>query len=364
LNDRVRIVIAGGGVVGLLSAVAFVSAGHEVVLAERGELPCPAGASFDAHRVVRALHRDDPRRTAQGVQAHHAWLNLQRTLDEPFYRRTGVLSVLDAAAAPAAGALLDAAGARSTGLDHETLRVRYPHVVFPTNAVGVLEADAGVLLADRVLAASVRWLRRHSGADLLSHRPVVEVDADRARVRLADGTELAGDAVLLAAGPWSRALLPPPVAAQLTLRRQSLLYCSVPDGELARWRTTPPMLGLGPRGGAWFVPPVAGTPLKLSSAGSCRPSETIADRRTAPHACAQLAAEFRGVIPTFRPDWVRAARDAYYLEHAATGGPLVVDLGDAVVAHAACGGASFKFAPLIAARLLDRLTRQALRGVS
>ena len=67
-----RIVIAGGGVMGLLTAVSCVSAGHEVVLVDQAGIPFPGAASFDRHRVLRALHLDDPLATAAAVRAHHS----------------------------------------------------------------------------------------------------------------------------------------------------------------------------------------------------------------------------------------------------------------------------------------------------
>jgi hypothetical protein len=61
------------------------------------------------------------------------------------------------------------------------------------------------------------------------------------------------------------------------------------------------------------------------------------------------------VIPTLRADWVRASRDCYYLSDTVSGGPLLAVLGTTVLAYAACGGSSFKFAPLIARALAQRV---------
>src|SRR6202035_5122544 len=55
----VRIVIVGGGVIGLLTAVRCVSAGHEVVLVDQADIPFSGAASFDRHRALLALNLDD-----------------------------------------------------------------------------------------------------------------------------------------------------------------------------------------------------------------------------------------------------------------------------------------------------------------
>ena len=70
----------------------------------------------------------------------------------------------------------------------------------------------------------------------------------------------------------------------------------------------------------------------------------------------RLVNRARPLLPGFDPAWVTDARDFYYLADTATGGPLLARLGDATVwAYAACGGISFKFAPLIARVLSQRL---------
>jgi len=62
------------------------------------------------------------------------------------------------------------------------------------------------------------------------------------------------------------------------------------------------------------------------------------------------------VIPGLRADWLIDTRDCYYLARATTGGRMLAVLSDRVVSYAACGGSSFKFAPLIARSLAERLT--------
>jgi sarcosine oxidase len=354
-GGEVRIVIAGGGVIALLAAVECVIAGHDVVLMDQADIPFSGATSFDRHRVLRALHPGDPAATRAAVRAHHRWLALQERLATSFYHQTGALSALPQGKLRQARELLTAAGSTARVLGPAELAAEHPQVAFPDGASAVLESRAGVLLADRVLAACAGWLRWHAHAELRPHRRVVEVDAERAAVRLADGEVLLGDAVLLAIGPWSRSLAPG-LGGELVLHRQSVLYCDVPAPHAAAWRDAPPMLSLGEDGGAWLVPPVAGTPLKLSDASACRVVAQVGDGTTPPHWREHLVARFRRVLPDFREDWLVDSRDCHYLARAATGGPMLAMLGQRVLSFAACGGSSFKFAPLIARSLAARLT--------
>ncbi|MFG3047404.1 NAD(P)/FAD-dependent oxidoreductase [Streptomyces sp. NPDC048241] len=350
-----RITVVGGGVIALLATVECALDGHRVTVVDQGPIPYSRATSFDQHRILRALHPADPAATGAALRAHRRWLDLEELFATRFYERVGALTMLPPAAADAGARLLTDAGGRARTLTTTALADRYPHLSLDGALAGVLEDEAGVLLAERVLAACVAWLKYQPGIDLVPHRPVTEVDGARGRVRFADGQVLDADGVLVAVGPWARDLLPERVAKTLTLYRQSLLYCRVPAGQAAAWAATPAVPALGTRRGAWLIPPVAGTALKVTSAALCREADAITDHRTPEEYQRELAAEFGDLLPGFSPAWVLGAKDCYYLSSADTGGPLVVGLGAAALAYAACGGSSFKFAPLIARSLADRV---------
>ncbi|MFF8910871.1 NAD(P)/FAD-dependent oxidoreductase [Streptomyces olivaceoviridis] len=350
-----RVTVVGGGVIALLTAVECALDGHRVTVVDQGSIPYSRATSFDQHRIIRALHPDDPLATAAALRAHRRWLELEELFATRFYERVGALTVLPPAAADAGTVLLADAGGRARTLTADALADRYPHLSLGGAVGAVLEDDAGVLLAERVLAACVGWLKWQSGVGLLEHRPAVAVDGERGRVTLADGQVLDGDGVVVAVGPWARRLLPERVAKSLVLYRQSLLYCRVPRGAAEAWAATPAVPALGTRRGAWLIPPVAGTALKLSSAAVCRQVDDLTGNTTPERWQQELTAEFGDLLPGFGPAWVLGTKDCYYLSHAETGGPLVVSLGGSAHAYAACGGSSFKFAPLIARTLADRV---------
>ena len=228
----------------------------------------------------------------------------------------------------------------------------------------MFESQAGVLLADRVLAACAAWLRLYTRAELHPCRTAVSVDVDGTAVQLADGEVVRADALLLATGRWSRELLGPDrgqglgadLGTELVLHRQSMIYCEVPAADVAAWSVTPAIASLGTAHGAWLVPPVADTPLKLSAASACRVVAESGGSATPPYWRDHLVDVFAALIPGFDADWVFGARDCYYLARAATGGPVLAALSRRVLSYAACGGSSFKFAPIIARWLAERLT--------
>ncbi|MEU8844746.1 FAD-dependent oxidoreductase [Streptomyces sp. NPDC048564] len=354
-GQDVHTLVVGGGVVGLLTAVECVRAGQHATVLECGPLPHPGNSSYDRHRVLRALHPHDPGATRAALTAHRLWRELESLLDARFLYGTGVLTALPADETAAAAAVLAQAGHRAHTLGPRQLACTYRHLAFPAGLGAVVEADTGVLLADRVLRAAVRWLRAHPGARLWPHATVTAVDPAACAVTIEGGQVLRGDRVLLAAGAWSRALLPAAVAERLIVHRQTMLYCDLPPRERERWRDTPAVPASGIPWGAWLVPPVAGTPLKLSADALCRavaePGAPEPDQVDADAA----ASRFTELIPGLRPEWITDTRDCHYVTDGLRGGALLAELGEgAVLAHCACGGGAFKFAPLIARTLANR----------
>lgn len=350
-----RVVVVGGGVIGLLTAVECVLAGAEVTVVDQADVPHARAASYDCHRVVRAVHPGDPAATRTAVSGRRRWAELEQLLGVRLQRRTSALTARRADEIAGDMDLLRSAGVAATSLDARQLATRYPHVRVPAGQSAILESDAGVLLADRALGALVGWLRSQPGVRWNVRRRVVDVDGEAGVVRLAGGEVLRGDRIVVAAGPWSRDLLPAEEAAGLTLYRQSTLYCDVPERLREAWAATPAIALPSTAARCWLVPPVAGTPLKLSAHGACRAVAEMTHHRTPQEWRAYLVDVFGDLVLGLRAGWVTDARDSYYLAERATGSPLLLSLSEGTVwAYAACGGSSFKFAPLVARSLAAR----------
>lgn len=339
-RDPVRVVVVGAGITGLLAAIRCVQAGHRVVLVERGPIPHPDSTSFDQHRALRALVPGDPAGTVEAARLHHRWRELDALLRDRLsgvllYRSVGVLTALAPHAVAAAVATAEAAGLPVRVADP----AGYPHLGFPAGAAAVLEPHAGVLLADRILRAAVRWLRGQPLAELRPGCEVVGVRPDSGRILLADGTAESGDAVLVTAGPWSAALLDLPV----TLHRQTMVYLRPPAELIRTWAGTPIAGGLGPDGRAWLLPAVTGTLVKLSTDTARREVTALtgpADDDRTDWAARVLATGALTDLDRYR---VVLVRHCHYAT--AAGGTGFVRVGPAVWARPASGGAGFRTAP-------------------
>jgi glycine/D-amino acid oxidase-like deaminating enzyme len=350
-------VVVGAGVIGLLAAVSCAGAGASVVVLDQGPIPSPEATSFDEHRIVRAFHPGDVEATRRAARGERRWVELEARLGQRLYHRIGALTVLDVGDTAGARATLAGAGVRAEVLDRHELVARWPHLRFPPEAVGVLERDAGVVLASRALGAIARWLSARPNVELRARHEVTAVDPDAGLVHLAGRRPVRARRILVAAGPWSRALVGPRVAARLALFRQTVLYCRVPPGLAAPWARTPAVPTLSPADGSWLAPPVAGTRLKLSAGSACRRVSELGERRTPAQWREHVVEAFAGRLEGFDRTWVADARDCYYLADAATGGAVATRLahGSTAWAYAACGGTSFKLAPLVASSLAARV---------
>jgi sarcosine oxidase len=359
----VRVVVVGSGVIGLLTAVECVRAGANVELVDQAGIPAPQATSNDRYRVVRALHRGDAELTAAAAQARRVWAALERMLAARFFHRTGVLTVMPENAVPDGRALLAAEGELAQVVPRTALLKRYPQLRLGPGRLGtglaaIFEPAAGAVLASEALAAVANWLREQPGVTLRPGCRVAHI-TETGAVMLTDGSVLGGDGIVIAAGPWSRDLLPAAAADDLVMYRQTMLtYAPAPA-----WPGMPAVLGLGPDHDTWLMPPVAGTGARLSAASACRAVPAMTDRDAPARWRDHLIDRFATVLAGFDPAQVTGAIDGYYLSDQAGLGPRLVAIGDGPTwAYAACGGLSFKIAPLMARALADRVMGRRVRA--
>jgi glycine/D-amino acid oxidase-like deaminating enzyme len=68
-----RVIVVGGGIMGLASAWALRRSGYEVALYEQGPLPNPLASSCDQHRLIRFAYGALTGYARMVVEAYAAW---------------------------------------------------------------------------------------------------------------------------------------------------------------------------------------------------------------------------------------------------------------------------------------------------
>lgn len=226
-----RVGVVGGGVAGALLAWRLRQAAPRTEVDVYTAGPAGGDATGASGGLVRGFERD----TAAGRLAAASLAELH---DDPVlraaagYRDVGSVYVLPpgADASGPVQVIEEALPGSATVLTGAELSARYPFRDLPDGVTAVVERHAGYLSPDRLRAAVLDWLA--DGGAMIRPVPVVAVERGPA-LRLADGTVAGYDAVVLAAGAWTPALLAASGLATGGLRVKQIqytLYDGRPDG--------------------------------------------------------------------------------------------------------------------------------------
>jgi glycine/D-amino acid oxidase-like deaminating enzyme len=269
----VRIGIVGGGVMGLCAAWALRRRGHGVLLCEQGPLPNPLGSSLDQHRLIRHPYGAAAGYAAMVEPAYEAWDRLFADLGAVHHVRTGTLALRSEGGgdwAEQSARVLGELEIEHHLLSRAQIGARWPFLRVEDVRDGLWLERGGVLLADRIVAGLLAWLRAR-GVELRERSPVRSIEAGSgpptARLRLGGGADASAEAVeavdaaIVAAGPWTPRLLPG-MRGRVTPSRQLVAYVEPPPQHADAWRSAPMLLDVGAHG-FYVVPPVAGTGLKI-----------------------------------------------------------------------------------------------------
>jgi len=237
-GKRPRVVIIGAGVIGL--GIAWrLSSRAEVLLFDRGK--AGAGASHVAGGMLAACCEAEPGeedlvalgRASQAQWPAFAAELLRESGVDVELREEGTL-VLALTADDQATLTQQLEFQLKLGLPLEWLsgaatRAKEPHLA--GKLAGAVFSPQDHQVDNRKLVAALRLAVQKLGAEIHEHRPVKEISVQGGRasgIVLDDGTKIAADRVVLAAGAWSRGIaglppdrLPPvrPIKGQLLVLR-------------------------------------------------------------------------------------------------------------------------------------------------
>lgn len=352
----VRVLVVGAGILGLATSWALARAGHRPVLIERGSIPDPRASSVDHHRAIRVTYGAEHGYAIMAREAFAAWERLWADLGTRQLVETGQL-VMGPPEEPwivHSLASLDRLGLPFEALDRATLARRFPHIRIPADHAAWFVAEAGALLAERICADLVRWLRARE-VELVERATVIELLAERPAVRLGDGRILEGDALLVAAGAWTTRLVPA-LADRLQPSRQTVVYVRPPAELEASWRRGPVLTHKDGRSGLLFyaLPAVDGIAAKLGDHQFTKGGDPDADRTPRPGEVGAIMALARSTLAEADRYEVLEPRTCFYTV-TEDERFLAEPIGRALVVSA-CSGHGFKFGALLGERTAEVLT--------
>jgi sarcosine oxidase len=221
-------------------------------------------SSGDESRVLRMGYGADEIYTRWTWRARQLWLDLFEAAGQPdLFQPTGVLQTplpSDARAATTRQTL-EKCGVRFETLKHADLEARFPQFHFETERIGILELDAGALMARRAVRAVVNEAVRN-GVDYFRELAGVPEDG---QLKTRSGEVLRAGLFVFACGPWLPKIFPDILQGRIRPTRQEVFYFGVPAGD-RRFspQEMPVWLDFSSDLGAYSLPDFDGRGLKLA----------------------------------------------------------------------------------------------------
>jgi monomeric sarcosine oxidase len=336
---KARVVVLGAGVMGCSTAYALAQRGIDSVLVEQFEIGHKRGSSHGSSRIFRFSY-PDARYVAMAMQALPLWRDLERAADEPMLVTTGGLDMGKDLADHVSA--LRSCGAPCELMTGEKAGRRWPHLRLPRDEEVLYQPDAGVVLADRAVAAFANAYAK-SGGDIQENSRVESLSLKTDGVAIQGPNEIEADAVVVTAGSWASGLLEG-IGIELDTKptRETVAYFDIdgpPPPTLVEWGE-PAIYALpSPDHGLKAGEHIAGPPTDPDEEGTI--NEASIDR---------LRAWVGERYPRAKPEPVSAETCLYTNtpdEH------FVLKRYGRVVVGSPCSGHGFKFAPLIGQQLAD-----------
>ena len=351
-----KVIVIGGGIVGLSTAWALARSGHEALLFEQGPLPHSGGASYDQHRLIRLPYADQIGYCAMVVDALKAWQRLWDDLGESHYAETGslALSTQEGDWADLSRQTLDSLGLDYATLDSKQIEDRCPFLKAPDNAWGLYNESGGLLFASRIVDSLIRDLRRR-GVTLRDETRIAAVDPVAGAVTLENGSRETADAIVVAAGAWTAKLFPE-LARRAVPHRQVVAYLEPPPSQAQNWAKAPVLVHLLNEVDIYAAPPVGGTELKFGCGERRRPGDPDALDPLGNNEAAGVAAAFAPLLRDFGDYKILRGQVCPYA--ISPDERFVTERNGPILLIGGCTGHMFKFGALMGEQLAKTVTGQ------
>jgi len=350
-----RVLVVGGGIVGLSTAWALARADHKVEVFEQGGLPNSLGASIDQHRLIRYFYPDRPGYCRMVDDAFAAWDRLWAALGRRHYAETGAIAISARVDdwTDLARRTMDMVGIPYDRYESADVARRWPFLLTRAN-YAIRTKRGGVLFAERIMTDLVALL---AGLQVQRHANsmVTAIDPGRATVTLKDGSTKSGDAVVVALGSWIGRLFPE-FRERVTPVRNALLYVDPPPRLIATWATAPSIIDCGIDTEIYAVPPVGGCNLKFGVGAHRRPGDPDRDRGLAGDEANQIMAYLRNVIADLGTYRLKTVRSCFYAM--AKDERFILERRERLWIVSACSGHGFKFGALAGEMVADAVTEK------
>ena len=241
MGSSFDVAIVGAGVFGAWTAYQLCHAGASVVLIDAYGPANSRASSGGESRIIRLGYGPDEIYTQSAFYSFKLWrelfLRLNRetpaSVTDPLFHQTGVLWLAHEIDRYCESTLesLNKVGAVFERLDRDELQRRYPQLEFGPVSWGILEPNAGALMARRAVQA-LCVLARQDGVKYIEQAVVPPSASGRLEsVTTSSGTKVFADKFVFACGPWLPKLFPTLLENRFHITRQEVFFLGVPAGS-------------------------------------------------------------------------------------------------------------------------------------
>jgi len=227
------VAVVGAGVFGVWTACQLQQAGQRVLLLDAYGPGNSRSSSGDESRLLRMGYGPDELYSRWAKRARELWLELFERVRLALFREIGVLWL---AAEPdeytvATLSTLTRLGNKVEKLSPAELERRYPQIDFQDIAWGLLEVEAGALMARQAVQAVATEATKRGV--IYSTEAVLAPKVTRRlhSVHTATGNAIHAGSFVYACGPWLPRVFPELLAERMFITRQEVFYFGVPAGS-------------------------------------------------------------------------------------------------------------------------------------
>ena len=227
------VAVIGAGVFGAWSALLLRRSGRSVTLIDAFGAGNTRSSSGGASRVFRVGYGRETIYSRWAQRSLGAWLELFRDSRQELFTRTGVLWMAHADD-PATDETIETLRHLRVpfeALDRAELEQRYPQLTFGPITRGVLEPEAGVIMARRAVQAVLRQTVKQ-GVDycVAAVEPPTGNGPIDALVT-SDGDRIVAGTYVFACGPWLPKLFPAALGDRIHPTRQEVFFFGLEPGD-------------------------------------------------------------------------------------------------------------------------------------
>ncbi len=362
------VAVVGLGIMGSAVAYQLAREGLRVVGLERFWPAHDRGSSSGHTRLIRRAHFEHPGYLPLVLRAYELWAEAEAAVGRTLLVPSEAL-VVGSEASPMVRGSLEAAAAAGLAyrlLDHAELGRRHPALRVRADEIGLVDDGAGILLAERCVAA-YQALAVGAGAELRFGARVARIDgadlaSDRPLGLVVDGLALHAEHVVLAAGPWTAKLLPASLDAPSLTAERVLSYFIEPGGERAGFDhgRFPVVLWDHARAPICVFPRVGRSPVKIAfqPEGVAIDPDAL-DREPTGDELRAMREHLEDAVPALAVG--RATPKVCMYTSTKDGHFALGALAPRLVLVAACSGHGFKFGPVVGEIVADLVVRGATR---